>query len=102
MGGKRFEYNHEQGYKDYIYDIDDNRMMWELDCICELLNTFHEENEQLKQKYQNREEYLHCILQKFAVKYKRDSDEFKLLFNLAKELGVPVVILIADDDGDVE
>ena len=46
---KRFEYNYVEGAKgDYIYDVNDNRMMWELDCICELLNTLHDEKEQLK------------------------------------------------------
>lgn len=52
MTGKRFEYNHEKGYNDYIYDVTDNRMMWNLECICELLNSLNDENEQLKQRIQ--------------------------------------------------
>lgn len=47
---KRFEYNQEKGYNDYIYDVTDNRMMWDLECICELLNSLNDDNKQLKQQ----------------------------------------------------
>lgn len=79
MSAKRFEYNHIKGYDDYIYDVTDNRMMWELDCICELLNNLHEENEQLKQELQTYHKVVGC----FNCNYHNydwfdDGDEFEV------------------------
>lgn len=45
---KRFEYHHEEGGYPYVYDVEDNRMIWDLKCFCELLNHLHEENNQLR------------------------------------------------------
>lgn len=48
MTEKRFEYNHVEGFQPFIYDVNDNHMVDDLEIICELLNDLNDENEQLK------------------------------------------------------
>ncbi|MBQ6099008.1 MAG: hypothetical protein IJL02_04005 [Methanobrevibacter sp.] len=50
MTEERFEYNHMEGFKPYIYDVNDNHMVDNLEIICELLNQLSNENEELKSK----------------------------------------------------
>lgn len=50
MTEERFEYNHMEGFKPYIYDINDNHMVDDLEIICELLNQLSNENEELKKE----------------------------------------------------
>lgn len=50
MTEERFEYNHMEGFKPYIYDVNDNHMVDDLEIICELLNQLSNEIEELKSK----------------------------------------------------
>lgn len=85
MIGKRFEYNHEQGYEDYIYDVEDNRMMWELDCICELLNNLDEENKQVKKVLKKQ---LDKYTQRALLLKEPYGDVTEAIHDIANELGV--------------
>ncbi len=85
MIGKRFEYNHEQGYEDYIYDVEDNRMMWELDCICELLNNLDEENKQVRKVLKKQLDYYRERALLLKEPY---GDVTEAIHDIARELGV--------------
>ena len=52
MSEKRFEYTHVDGFKPYIYDVDDNHMIDDLKIICEILNLLNDENVKLKSDIQ--------------------------------------------------
>ena len=82
---KRFEYNHEQGYEDYIYDVEDNRMMWELDCICELLNNLDEENKQVKKVLKKQLDY---YTERAVLLNQPYGDVTEAIHDIARELGV--------------
>ena len=86
MTEKRFEYNYVKGAKgDYIYDVEDNRMMWELDCICELLNNLYEENKQVKKVLKKQLDY---YTERALLLNRPYGDVTEAIHDIADELGV--------------